>query len=396
MALPPHGYLLRYGELALKRRNRKVFEQSLKAILEPRLQSIDGSLEMLHKKIVVTSPRSAEAVRRALSTVFGITGISPIWKTGHDLEGIVDLAWDLVKDEAGTGKSFAVRTRRAHKGFPHTSIEMDRMVSQALFSRGLDLPVNLKKPELRLGISIEMNATWIYLDTWPGLGGLPVQPRNRCLLLLSGGLDSPVAGHLIQKRGGHLDALYFHTPPYTVEAAREKVFQLAQVLSRYQNELHLHVVDFTRTMKTLLATCDARYSVILSRRCMMRVACRLAHAMGGLALVTGESLGQVASQTLENIGVINQGTELPILRPLIGMDKREIMDLAMRLGTYDISIQPAQDCCSLFSPNDPVTRANLRHVLRMESRLDLETLGQQDFESIQTTRIQPQWPADPA
>jgi len=387
MSQRPDCYLVRFGELALKKRNRDRFVDDLVRILKPRLKPIEGKIELRHKKMIVHTDADPAEVRDAFRTVFGISGISPIWRTSHEMPAINQLAWDLLSPHANSGKSFAIRARRAFKRFPHKSPELERLVASEVLRRDLNLPVNLTKPDLTLGISIETHETWIWLETWPGLGGLPVCGYNNHGLLLSGGIDSPVAGNLIQKRGGSLSAIYFHTPPYTVPAAEEKVIDLAEVLASYQNGLNLYTVNFTQAMQTLRGESDPRFTVVLSRRLMMRVATKILEGEGGKSIITGESLGQVASQTIENMAVIGEGVTLPILRPLIGMDKTEITRKAKAIGTYDISIRPFDDCCSLFSPKNPVTKANLAHVHRLEAKLPLDDLVAQSVENTQKSRL---------
>ena len=355
----PGTYLLRYGELALKGRNRNRFVDDLVQIIRPRIKPLGGSVEKKHKRLLVHCDAEPEQVRQALSTVFGLTSISPIWKTSHDLNAIKELCWDLVKEHAGTDQTFAVRARRSNKRYPITSPDLQKEIANNLLERGLNLKVNLKNPDVYVGVNIDFTDSWVFTEFWPAGGGLPVARTPLHGLLLSGGIDSPVAGNLIQKRGGSLEAVYFHTPPFTVEAAREKVMDLSEVLARYQNGLKLHVVNFTEMMKTIRSECHEAYTVVLSRRMMMRAASMIMEQIGGKSLVTGESLGQVASQTIENIAAVNDGVPYPILRPLIGMDKQEIIAHAIKIGTYDISIRPAQDCCSLFSPKDPITRARM-------------------------------------
>ncbi len=381
MAEHPQSYLLRFGELALKGRNRDRFVDDLVKIVKPRIAPLNGKLQLMHKKVLIHCDAPPADVKRALSTVFGLTSINPIWRLPHDLDALADLSWRLTAPHKGSGKRFAVRVRRPHKRFPLDSVGLQTKIAGHLFSKGLDLPVDLKKPELMLGITVDYREFWVYLEAWPGLGGLPVCRRDVHGLLLSGGIDSPVAGHLIQKRGGCLASIYFHTPPFTVEAAKEKVIQLAQMLTQYQNGMTLFVVNFTEAMKTLRAECNESYLVILARRLMMRVACSLMERINGKSLVTGESLGQVASQTIENIAAINDGASLPILRPLIGMDKQEIIEISKRIGAYPVSIEPFQDCCSLFSPKKPVTRARLSYVVQQEGLVDVEALvaGALDF-----------------
>ena len=387
MSQRPDCYLVRFGELALKKKNRDRFVDDLVRILKPRLKPIQGKIELRHKKLIVHSNADPEAVRDVFKTVFGVSGISPIWRTTHDMDAIYDLAWTLLSPHANSGKSFAIRARRPNKRFPHKSPDIDCMVASEVLRRDLNLPVNLSSPDLTLGISVEIQETWVWLETWPGLGGLPVCNYNKHGLLLSGGIDSPVAGNLIQKRGGSLSAIYFHTPPYTVPAAEEKVIDLAEVLASYQNGLNLYTVNFTQAMQTLRSESDPRFTVILSRRLMMRVATKILAREGGQSIVTGESLGQVASQTIENITAIGEGVALPILRPLIGMDKTEITRRARAIGSYDISIRPFDDCCSLFSPKNPVTKANLRVVHSLEAKLPMAELADQAFENTQKNRL---------
>lgn len=374
MSLEIKSYVLRFGELGLKGRNQDRFVDDLVKIVKPRIQHLDGKIEKRHKRVLVHTTAPPQQVRAALSTVFGLAGISPIYRIGHDLDEIKAAAWELMEPHKDSGKTFALRGRRPNKKYPMTSMDLQREIAGYVLDQGLNLKVDLTNPDIELGISVENKDTWLYLETWPGLGGLPICGKTTHGLLLSGGIDSPVAGNMIQKRGGRLEAVYFHTPPFTVEAAREKVEDLAEVLAQYQNGLVLHVVNCTNLMKTLRAQCDQRYTVILSRRFMMRIAVKLLTPSGGQSLVTGESLGQVASQTIENITAVNEGLPWPVLRPLIGMDKQEIITIARRIGTYDISIQPFEDCCSLFSPKNPVTKASLDIVHKEEAKLDADAL----------------------
>ena len=385
--MQPSYYMLRYGELALKGRNRDRFEKHLVNIVKPRIKHLDGHVERRHKRLLVFCKAEPQELRKALSTVFGVVGISPIWETNHNPENIVNLAWRLAEPHKGSDKRFAIKVKRAFKQYPMNSMEMQKHVADQLLSRGLDLKVDLKKPDLKLSISLDFKNTTVHLETWPGLGGLPVDDDTLHGLLLSGGIDSPVAGNLIQKRGGRLTAIYFHTPPFTVEAAKDKVIELASVLARYQNGLDLHVVNFTEAMKAIRATCTESYTILLSRRLMMKVATQLMTRHGGQSLVTGESLGQVASQTIENMTAVNYGVPLPVLRPVIGMDKREIIAMSQKIQAYDISIRPEQDCCSLFSPDEPVTRAKLDLVLKEESKLDAEALVAGALEEVETIHL---------
>ncbi len=374
MAPNPRAYLLRFGELALKGRNRRLFEDDLVQALKPRVESLEGVIKKRHKKMVLETTAEPARVKRALAEVFGISGVSPIWRSGFPLEEITELSWSLAREHAGSGKTFAVKVHRANKNYPISSMDLQKKIADDLFRRGLDLKVDLKNPDWRLGVIVDFDCVNLFLETWPGLGGLPVSAVTKHALLLSGGIDSPVAGRLIQKRGGRLIAVYFHTPPFTVEAAKEKVVALAELLARCQNALDLFVVNFTEPMKAIRAECAEEYVVVLARRMMMRTAVDIAKKANAKSIVTGENLGQVASQTIENIAAIGECSSLPVLRPLIGFDKHEIIALSEQIGAYPISIRPFQDCCSLFSPKDPVTRSKLHLVHRQEERLDVAEL----------------------
>lgn len=383
----PDAYLLRFGEMAIKGRNHERYVDDLIRILKPRLAPLDGKVEKLHKKLLIRCDAPLDQVRAALSTVFGIVSISPIWRLPLDLESIKEKAWLLLKRFKRSNLKLAVKVKRANKNFPMKSNDISREIAIDLFRRGLELPVDLKNPDLPLGVIIDQSEVWIHLETWPGLAGLPVCEFNRYGLLLSGGIDSPVAGNMIQKRGGQLEIIYFDTPPYTTDGAREKVLALSELLAAYQNELVLHTVNMTQAMQSIRALADSAYTVLLSRRLMMRVAERLLESCQ--ALITGESLSQVASQSIENMMVVHQATQKLLIRPLVGLDKQEIIQRAEAIGSFEISKRPDQDCCSLFAPKNPVTRAKLEDVLEQEYRLPMEQLLEACLNSVQQTRIKP-------
>jgi len=384
----PEMYMLRFGEMALKGRNRKLFVKDLIRILKPRIAPLGGRIEKGHKRLILHCEAEPERVREAFSTVFGLVGISPVWRTTHSMDAIKELCWELIEPFKNSGKSFAVRARRGLKNFPMTSPEIAREIGAHLLINEIGLPVNLSKPDLTLSVTMDVKSSWCFLETWPGLGGLPNRPREKHGLLLSGGIDSPVAGYQMQRRGATMTPIYFHTPPYTVEEAREKVLDLAEILARYQNGLDLHIVNFTAAMQAIRAECNSAATVVLSRRLMMRIASRIMRKERGKALITGENLGQVASQTIDNIAAVNEGVPYPILRPLISMDKLEIMAIARRIGSYDVSIRPAQDCCSLFSPKNPLTRAHIPKIHVEESFLDMEALVEEALELTEVVRFE--------
>lgn len=382
----PDAYLLRFGEMAIKGRNHERYVDDLVKILKPRLIAIGGKIEKQHKKLLIRCDAEPQHVRDALRFVFGIVSVSPIWRVKSNFDAIETKAWSLVEPFKGSQHTFAVRVKRVNKRFAMTSSEIARKLAQGLYNRGFDLPVDLNQPTLPLGVVIASDETWIFMETWPGLSGLPICEHARYGLLLSGGIDSPVAGNMIQQRGGQLEVIYFDTPPYTTDGAREKVQELAELLARYQNRLTLHTVNMTQAMQTIRATAASAYTVILSRRLMLQVSERLVDCQ---ALVTGESLSQVASQTIENLAAVDHAARRPILRPLIGLDKQEIIHRAEALGSFAISKRPDQDCCSLFAPAKPITRAKLDDVLNEEAKFNLDHLIEASLQAVQTTQIIP-------
>ena len=373
--------VLRWGEIFLKGQNRPFFERRLVDNVRRALAGLAGArVEKLHARLLVEVP--AEAVRRALGRlerVFGLTSLSPARVVEQDLEAIaaeaVRQARDLVARRGGR-PTFKVETRRPDKRFPLASPEVSREVGARIIE-ATGLPVDVHDPEVTVGVEIGVERTFVWAETLPGAGGLPVGVTGRVNLLVSGGIDSPVAGWLAMKRGCALQATYFHAFPYTGDKTREKVIDLCRLLAGWSatGELPLRVVHFTEVQKALRDAGPGELAVVLYRRMMMRVATILADQGRALALVTGENLAQVASQTLENLAVIEEAAGLPVLRPLLTYDKVETMALARRIGTYETSILPYDDCCSLFVPEHPATRAHLEAVQAVEARLDVSKMA---------------------
>jgi tRNA uracil 4-sulfurtransferase len=315
--------------------------------------------------------------------VFGVQNLSPAVVvprgTGADsLDAIaaeaVAAAQTAITARGGLRPTFKVETRRPDKQFPMNSMDVSREIGARVLT-ATGLAVDVHKPELTIGIEIATHGVLVFSETLPGPGGLPVGATGRVNLLLSGGIDSPVAGWLAMKRGCTVGATYFHSFPYTGDKTKEKVADLARLLAGWQGEVVLHVVAFTDVQKALRDAGRGDLAVVLYRRMMMRAAAKIATAERALALVTGENLAQVASQTLENLAVIEDASPLPVLRPLLTYDKLETISLARRIGTYDTSILPYEDCCSLFVPSHPATRARLADVLEAEAKLDVEALA---------------------
>lgn len=334
------------------------------------------------------SGRVDEACDR-LARVFGVVSLSPALEAPLSAEAIDAAAEDALRAAlAGRdGASFKVETNRANKRFPLDSRQINQRLGAHLLQSVPGLRVDVHAPEIIVNVDVREGAAYVYTRTVPGPGGLPVGASGRAHLLLSGGIDSPVAGWMAMKRGVELEAIHFHSPPFTSERARLKVGDLCRRLAAWGGPTALHVVRFTDAQKEIYARCPAELGVTIMRRVMLRVADRIASARGGLALVTGESLGQVASQTLESINTINRVADLPVLRPLIGFDKAEIVALARRIGTYDISILPYEDCCTVFVPQHPRTRPTPAEAEAAERSLDVDALVEGALAQVEVERF---------
>ncbi|MFW0860687.1 MAG: tRNA uracil 4-sulfurtransferase ThiI [Dethiobacter sp.] len=369
-------YLVRYGEIGLKGKNRKFFENRLTANIKKALQTVARcKVYQTHTRnfVAVLDGDPAQVLNR-LTQIFGIVSISPVAIASLELEAIKLVALREFAAVSRPGLRFKVKTRRANKQFPLKSPEVSKEVGAYLLAKMADLVVDVRAPEAVLEVEIRENEAYLYTQTIPGPGGLPVGVAGKGLLLLSGGIDSPVAGWFALKRGVTLEAVHFHSHPFTSERAKEKVFDLCRELARFGGKIKLHLVHFTEIQTELRLKTPERLTITLMRRMMLRIAERLAEKQGALALITGDSLGQVASQTMENINVIERVAAIPVFRPLIALDKTEIVALAKRINTYSISVRPYQDCCTIFLPEYPATRPQLAEVEAAEAVLDIESL----------------------
>jgi thiamine biosynthesis protein ThiI len=317
-----------------------------------------------------------------------VVSVSSVETAPLDLEAIKEKALEIMERSLLPGDSFKVEARRSNKSFPLTSPELNRIIGGAILEKNPRLKVDLENPSFQLFIEVGAREAYIYHDHVAGPGGLPVGSSGRALLLLSGGIDSPVAGWMAMKRGLRLEALHFHSYPFTGLRSREKVIDLCRILSRYGGKMQLHLVNVAGIQKEIRASCPAALGIILLRRMMMRIAGQISRSRGLQALVTGESLGQVASQTLESMIAIDSVTSMLILRPLLGMDKHEIVALAEKTGTYEISIRPYEDCCTLFLPRHPATRPRLEKVVQAEAALDAGGLTAAALENMETMLIE--------
>ena len=367
-------FLCHYHEVALKKGNRSFFEKRLCENIRRALTGtfIRAVRRISGRIIVETSQNSPHGeIGRRLQKVFGLASCSSAWLSGQSMEELEKNLWALVKDREF--KTFKIEARRAQKTFPLTSPELNRHLGAVLVQRS-GKAVDLTSPDLTCHVDIVERYAFLYFSRLPGIRGLPVSTSGKVAVLLSGGIDSPVAAFKLMKRGCPVTFVHFHSYPFTNLESQEKVRQLVRLLSEYQFHSVLYRVPFAETQRQIVAQTPSETRVVFYRRFMLRIAERIALQEGALALVTGDSIGQVASQTLENLSVISSTVSMPVLRPLVGDDKEEIIRMARRIGTYSISILPDVDCCSLFVPRHPETRAEIAGIERIEESLEVESL----------------------
>ena len=369
------AFLIKYGEIGVKGKNRYLFEDALVRQIRYALKEVDGEFNVTKEngRIYATAVSDFdydEAVA-ALKRVFGIIGICPVVQIEDN--GFDDLAKHVVEyfDATYPDKNitFKVNARRARKNYPMDSMEINMELGGRLLDAFPELKVDVHKPEVLLQVEIR-NKINIYSVEIPGPGGMPIGTAGKAMLLLSGGIDSPVAGYMIAKRGVQIEATYFHAPPYTSDRAKQKVVDLAKLVSRYSGPMVLNVVNFTDIQLAIYEKCPHDELTIIMRRYMMRIAEELGKKSGCRGLITGESIGQVASQTMQSLYCTNEVCEMPVFRPVIGFDKQEIIDLSEKIGTYETSIQPFEDCCTIFVAKHPVTKPNLNIIKNDEKHLD--------------------------
>lgn len=386
--------IIRYGEIGLKGQNKHDFIGQLIRNIDNAVTDLgDFEITTVYGRIYLhVDSESLEKVTERLTNVPGIVSISLAVTVKFDFEVLKDKALELFKREvADYPTTFKVNTRRADKSFPLESPEINSELGACILrnveSPERELNVDVHNPEHLLEVEIRRGKIYIFIKRFDGPGGLPVKSSGKALLLLSGGIDSPVAGWLGLKRGLSIDAVYFHSFPYTGDRAKEKVVDLSRVLSRYGGNIKLHIAYFTEIQQEIAKNCPERYTVTIMRRMMFRIANKIAEQNNDLALITGESLGQVASQTLEGIASSDDVAELPVLRPLITMDKNEIVDISKKIDCYDISIRPYEDCCTVFVPNNPVTRPKIDRVRRAEENLNIDKLIKNAVEKTEIMHI---------
>ncbi len=366
--------LIHYAEIGLKGKNRALFEQKLVRNIKTALEGCDiKGVRRTFGRIMVELDETRKLdnkITRQLERVFGIASFSPVVSVKNDFDKIQETALELAQ-ASKDWKTFKVATKRSQKLFPATSMEVSRDVGAYILENMPDKKVDIKNPDLMVRIEITEKKTHVFTDKIPGGGGLPVGSSGTVVSLLSGGIDSPVASWQLMKRGCQVIFVHFHSAPQTKKAAIDKVEELASILSKWQIKTKVHMVPFLDIQKEIVKECRGEYRVVLYRRFMVKIAERIARKERAGALITGESVGQVASQTIENIAAINDAITIPVLRPLIGDDKNEIIEKAKRIDTYETSIIPHDDCCSLFVPRHPVTKANIAVARSEEGKLDV-------------------------
>lgn len=364
--------LLKYGEIALKGLNRPVFEKKLLDNVRSAVASLGKFSIRKSQSTVYVEPLEAgidmDKAAERLSKVFGIVNICPAARCEKTLESIEKTTLECLSQMDLKGKTFKVEAKREDKQFPMNSPQICRHMGGVILKNTEGLSVDVHKPDILVQIEIRKDA-FIFTQKVSGAGGMPVGTAGRATLLLSGGIDSPVAGWMISKRGVMLDAVHFHSHPYTSDRAKEKVIDLAKIISVYTGEIRLHIVPFTDIQLDIIDKCPKNYLTIIMRRLMMQIAERIAVSRNSKALITGESIGQVASQTMESLAVTDNAVNMPVFRPCIGMDKEEIVSISKKIDTYETSILPFEDCCTIFVPKHPKTKPNLEEIIEAEKLL---------------------------
>lgn len=403
------SFLIKYAEIAIKGKNRYVFEDALIKQMRYALKKVEGEFEVSKTQgrvhVECLSDYDYDEVTQALSRVFGITGICPVVHVKD--EGFDRLAEDVIRymedeyrlkrtdgEQAGSSGeaddkeklTFKVNCRRARKNYPMDSQEVNMAMGERILDAFSGVKVDVHAPEVLLTIEIRDESIYIYSKIIPGPGGMPVGTGGKAMLLLSGGIDSPVAGYMIAKRGVKLEAVYFHAPPYTSERAKQKVVDLAGLIARYAGPITLHVINFTDIQLEIYEKCPHDELTIIMRRYMMRIAEHIAGESQCLGLITGESLGQVASQTMQSLAATNEVCTMPVYRPLIGFDKNEIIKISEKIDTYETSILPFEDCCTIFVAKHPVTKPNVNIIRRSETKLT-ETIDELFRKAIETDEV---------
>ena len=382
--------LVRYGELTLKSGNRNTFVNQLKSNIKYALIPLTGYKVNANRDrmyVEITEEADVEEIMKRISKVFGVHSVSPVVKVEKDIDQIKASAVRLAQDIDAPGVTFKVDAKRADKGFPYDTFALQQELGGEILSNIEHLTVDVRNPDYKLLVEIRRDAAYLYSRVIKGAGGLPVGTGGKTLLMLSGGIDSPVAGLEVMKRGVTIEAIHFHSPPFTSEEAKQKVIDLTRIMAETTGEIKLHLVPFTEIQKMIHKKVPENLTMTSTRRMMLKIADKFARQIDAKALVNGENLGQVASQTLGSMYAINAVTTLPILRPLLTLDKDEIIIKAKEIGTFETSIQPFEDCCTIFTPKNPKTNPRLDKVESFEASTDFDAMIDEAIEGIETLTI---------
>lgn len=386
--------LVKYGEIILKGGNRSKFEKVLMNNIKNAVKNIDDikiSLAQATIYITPSNPENIDLICERLSLVFGIVSVTKAGVCEKEIEDIRKTAKEYCKKDLLPGKRFKVEAKRADKRFPLNSVELSIDVGGYLNQNLQGLICDVHNPEVTVKIEIRDYAAYVYCEQnkLEGQGGMPIGTGSKATLLLSGGIDSPVAGHMIAKRGVEIDAINFFSFPYTSERAKEKVIELASILGRYTSKIDLYIVPFTEIQLAIRDNCPEEHMTLIMRRFMMKISEKIAIRNKSAALITGESVGQVASQTLAALNVTNSVVNMPVLRPLVGMDKKEIIERSRQIGAFETSILPYEDCCTVFTPKHPTTNPKLHLIEKSEARLDVDALIDKALEGVEVITVYP-------
>ena len=383
--------LCKYGEIVLKGANRSYFEDMLCKELRKRAKKC-GEFEISRaQSTVYIEPLDdfcdMDAMLCEAQKVFGIVAIARAYVCEKSLESISEVAREYIAPEIRKYRTFKVEAKRSDKRFPLDSMDLSREIGGVLLTVNPRVKVDVRNPEVIVKVEIRERAAYIYAGHYKGAGGMPVGTNGKGLLLLSGGIDSPVAGYMMAKRGVRLEAVHFESYPYTSERALQKVLDLAKIVSDYSGEIYVHIISLTHIQEELVKACNEEYFTLLLRRYMVAIANKVAERYGCGALITGESVGQVASQTMQAIGVTDAVANIPVFRPCIGMDKEEIVQISRKIGAFETSILPYEDCCTVFTPKHPKTKPELDKVIAEENKLPFDELVEEAFATMKTERI---------
>ncbi|EGQ1697041.1 TPA: tRNA 4-thiouridine(8) synthase ThiI [Staphylococcus pseudintermedius] len=378
--------LVRYGELTLKGGNRKTFVSQLRSNVKRALMPLKGYEVKANRDrmyIQLEPEADIEEMMTRISKVFGVHSISPVLKLEKSMDAVYEHA-RLFAQNYEAGDSFKIEVKRSDKKFEYETFAIQRMVGGEVLKSNTSLHVDVRQPDHEIKVEVRLDAIYMYDRIIPAIGGLPVGTGGKTLLMLSGGIDSPVAGMEVMRRGVTIEAIHFHSPPFTSEKAKEKVIELTRIMAERVGSIRLHIVPFTEVQKQIHKVVHERYTMTSTRRMMLRIADKVVYQIGADAIVNGENLGQVASQTLKSMYAINAVTNTPILRPLLSLDKEEIVQKAKDIGTFETSIQPYEDCCTIFTPKNPVTEPQFEKVLQYESGFDFEEMIDRAVGNIET------------